>query len=208
MAAQTLGKRLLKELKRGGKKTIVLGLLVLGGFCLWLPQLLKAVTSTNADSTTIPIPQQSTPTVSSNTQGAPQSAPATPGSDWKTLRTRLEDASLAQPATFDELVPDPFDRHWIRQQMASKKAQSDHGPSPISDPINTLICSATLVGPNLRAAIIGDKVYQVGQLVPFKGPIQYSLKEVHPDGVLLEREGKVVTLKVPQRSVDIDEEGQ
>ncbi|MBI3465462.1 MAG: hypothetical protein HY000_20760, partial [Planctomycetes bacterium] len=86
--------------------------------------------------------------------------------------------------------------------------QPDQGPIPTADPIRSLVCSATLVGPNFRAAIIGDAVYRVGQKVPSKGPIQYVLKEVLPDRVLLEREGRVESLRIHPHSVDDDQEGQ
>ena len=201
MAAQNLGRRLIKELKRGGKKTIVLGVLLLGGACTWGPQLWRLIVSRNAESVPSQAGGQPAPPTAGNMPAAASSA-ATPASDWKSLQSRLENASLAQPETFNELVRDPFDRDWIRELDAQKRVPSEQAVATSADPLHDLVCSSTLVGPQFRAAIIGDKLYQIGQKVPRDGPIQYVLKDVLPDRVLLERDGKVTPLEIPRPALD------
>src|SRR2546425_1568935 len=103
MAAQNLGKRLIRDIKREGKKTAVLGLLLLGGLGIWLPQLWNRITASEAVPTNSRDRGNPSLPISSHTQAAPAPQPASPESDWNSLRSRLENASLVQPVTFDEL---------------------------------------------------------------------------------------------------------
>lgn len=211
MAAQNLGKRLFKELKREGKKSAILAVLLAGGACLWLPNVWKSIarrpssstaagsSSTAAGSAT----RASTPTAPKTPPVATPShsgdAPASTGDDWTSLRSRLDNASLIQPVPLDELVRDPFSRDWIRTaETTTKNTAAPVAPPPV-DPIHTLICSSTIVGPSFRAAIIDNEFYEVGQMVPADGPVQYMVKDILKDQVLLERDGKVTPLKVPDR---------
>ena len=115
------------------------------------------------------------------------------------MRSRLENASLIQPVPLDELVRDPFSRDWIRAiELSTKATAAPAAPAP-ADPIYTFVCSSTIVGPDFRVAIIDSEIYEVGQMVPADGPIQYVLKDILKDRVLLERDGKVTPLKVPER---------
>lgn len=204
MAAQNLGKRLIKELKREGKKSAILALLFVGGACLWLPQLWKNLanrhSSATADHSTA---KANTPTASKSptiaTPSHSNDATASSGEDWTSLRSRLDNASLIQPVPLDELVRDPFSRDWIRAiELSTKTTAAPAAPAP-ADPIYTLVCSSTIVGPDFRVAIIDSEIYEVGQMVPADGPIQYVLKDILKDRVLLERDGKVTPLKVPER---------
>ena len=43
MAGQSFGKRLVKEFQRGGKKSIVLAVLLVIGLCIWGPMLWRKV---------------------------------------------------------------------------------------------------------------------------------------------------------------------
>jgi hypothetical protein len=152
----------------------------------------------------------STPTTSKTataTSSHSSDATASTTEDWSSLRSRLDNSSLIQPVPLDELVRDPFSRDWIRAtETPTKNTAAPVAPAP-ADPIYTLVCTSTIVGPDFRAAIIDNEIYEVGQIVPADGPVQYVLKDILKDGVLLERDGKVTPLKVPERiSIKAQEE--
>lgn len=202
MASQRLGKRLAKEIQRGGMKSIVLGLLLLAGSYFWIPMLLRVVS---------PIRDESTPAAAASkpdTKISPKVIPSQTGTvanrlsaDWKTLQRRLESMATLQPVTLDELVRDPFDQEWIRgKKRLMEVIKPDMEITSHRDPIRSLGCSGTLVGEQGSAAVIGDEVYRLGQEVPRKGTVRYVLKEIRLDRVVLERAGKEIEIpvKLPQ----------
>ena len=198
--AQKLSKRLVAEFKRGGKKTIVLGLLVLVGLYFWVPMLWK-----RGDAK--PVQKSPTAATTQTKPAAPPPAAEQPAKsgrapDWKALRSRVESAAVTHPTDLDDLVRDPFDREWIRQKTPTAAAPKTD-PTPNADPIKRLACSSILLGPDYRAAIIGEHTYRVGEMVPRDEPSQYQylLKEVRDDRVLLERDGDIVELEIPKPRV-------
>lgn len=210
MAGQSFGKRLLKEFQRGGKKSIVLALLLLVGSYFWAPMLWRKA----FPKSETPPPAATATVASSKTDSAGRQAGASPTSlstaiDWKSLYRRVEKSSLIQPVALDELVRDPFDREWVRQMKPVVIMQEKEIPTE-SDPLRTMVLSAILAGADGGAAVINDVAYRVGQKVPEKGPIRYVLKEIRQDRVFLERAGKLEELSLndtaiaPSESLDQD----
>ena len=212
MAGQSFGKRLVKEFQRGGKKSIVLSLLLVVGLCIWGPMLWRKVFPKQEAAATVATASktssQKDPAGQQNT-AAPTSAPQVV--EWKSLYRRLEEASLIQPVALDELVRDPFDREWVREKKKPVVSKPERGIPPEGDPLGKLVLSAILAGADGGAAVINDMVFRIGDEVPPDGSIRYVLKEIRQDRVLLERAGKleVLTLKdtiLPtKKSVDQDQ---
>jgi hypothetical protein len=196
--AQNLGAKLVGELKRGGKKTIVLALLIPVSAYFWVP-LLKGSSDDDPPPPTTGADKKATASsdVPTSTKGS-TSTSAKPD-DWKKLQTRLDELPLFKPAPIDNLVRDPFDRGWIDQKLARLRSQAAADTVAAEDPINRLELSGVVVGPSGGAAIIGEAVYRVGQRVPEEGPIQYTLKTVERARVVLERDGKTFELALKQK---------
>ncbi len=204
MAAPTLAKRLVKELQRGGKKTVVLGLLLLGGLYFWLPMLWKAVAPKPADpaqSAATSAPAMATNDVDPDEDAAPPSAVATV--EWKSLIRRLENVPLLEPVALDELVRDPFDLGWIREKQAPPPTVTTEPAAPaVADPLTAMALSGVLVSSSGGAAIINSRVYRIGDEIPRDGPVRYVLKHILPDKVVLEREGNSFEMKVARKQAD------
>jgi hypothetical protein len=200
--AQNIGTKLAAEMKRGGKKTVVLLLLLPISAYFWLP-LLKG-----SDEPEPPPTKASADKPATATDGAAKTTPnagdtaktaAATADDWKKLQTRLDELPLFKPTAMDELVRDPFDRDWITQRIHELQALASANTVAAEDPINRLELSGVVVGPGGGAAIIGETVYRVGQRVPEEGPIQYTLKTVERAKVVLERDGKTFELVLKQK---------
>ena len=199
MAAQNLAKRVATEIKRGGKKSIALGLLVLFGLYFWLPMFGKGSGSNSKSSSAAPT-NAKTPKQQPTPIAGPDPSPQTTRSDvdWKTLRARLNDSTVLGPVAMDERARDPFERDWIREKVPKIEPNKDADGPDSPDPSKSLVCSSILVGPSIRLAVIGDDTCQVGDKIPSKGPVQYRIKEILEDRVVLERDGDEVTLHLKE----------
>ncbi len=212
MAASIAGNRLLKELKRGGKKTFVLAALLLVGVVIWVPMIWGAVfgksegkagSASKATSSKVEAGAGAKKESTSQTTEEPAKPTATV-TDWKSLYRRLEKSSMLQPVTLDDVVRDPFDQEWIRE-LKRPAAKVDSDTPSDQDPIRSMELTATLAGNKEGAAIIGDRTYRVGDEVPKKGPIRYVVKEIRQDRVLLERAGHVVEIRMKDSGVGTEE---
>ena len=191
-------KRLGKELERGGKKTVVLGVLLVGGMYFWIPMLGKAL---------FPNRRAPTPKARSVAAAATGNAPATvkpngttPSVEWQILYQRLQSAQAIQPLALDELVRDPFDQSWIREKTAPPSVAKSESAPAVANPLDSMAVSAILVGTDGGSAIINDVVYRRDDYVPRQGPVRYVLKAIFSDRVVLELEGSTFELKVANRA--------
>ena len=197
MAASSFGKRVLKEFQRGGKKSIVLTLLLLVGLFFWAPMLWRVIfpkrdTSPSATGTAKITPK--TEATTQTTASTQTNMLAT--MDWRSLYRRLDKSSLIQPLALDDIVRDPFDPEWVRAKRKPPEVKTEVGSSAESNPLGTLVLSAILYAGQNSAAIINDVVYRIGQEVPERGRIRWVIKDVRPDRVLLERAGKIDELRL------------
>jgi len=211
MVGQNFGKRLAKEFQRGGKKSIVLALLLLVGLGIWGPMLWRKVFPKRETAAKADTPAKANPKPESAGQQTAASPASTPSTiEWKSLNRRLEKSPLIQPLALDELVRDPFEQEWVREKTKPVLTKPVTPIPSESDPLRTLVLSAVLAGGGGSAAVINDVVYRVGQEVPENGAIRYLLKEIRQDRVFLERGGKLEelplndTTRIPSESVDQD----
>jgi hypothetical protein len=192
MAGQSFSKRLVREFQRGGKKSIVLALLLVVGLCIWGPMLWRKIFPKQDAAATIAPASKSNPAKDQAGQlTAAASTSDAPDIEWKSLHRRLEDASLIQPVSLDEIVRDPFDREWFRAKKKPVVAKPEIELPPEGDPLRNLELTAVFAGPDGGAAVINDLVFRIGEEVPPEGPIRYVVKEIRKDRVLLERSGKL-----------------
>jgi hypothetical protein len=195
MAGQNLGKRLVKEFQRGGKKSIVLALLLVGGLCIWTPMLWRKIFRKGGSPPATAAAKRESPSPRPADQQTTVAAPATTAPvEWKSLYRRLEKSPLIQPLPLDELVRDPFENEWVREKTKPIVSNPEPESKPVEDPLRGLVLSAVLAGGDGGAAVINDIVYRIGQKVPEKSAIQYVLKDIRKDRVLLDRAGKVEEL--------------
>lgn len=193
MAEPGLGTRLAAEFKRSGKKTgILLGLLVLGSY-YWLP-LLKGALRVGSNQTEPAAP--STATASSLEKATAESAPGkpvSPGDDWRSLRRRVSQSKLIEPATPDAAARDPFDAAWLKRE-ADLMAKAATTP-PVRPRRPTL--STIVVGPDVRMAIIDGNTLREGDAVPSSDADHpWRVREIARDRVILHRDGETMPLEL------------
>ncbi len=203
---QAFLQKLVLELKRGGKKTIFLSVLLIAGSYFWIPMLWNALAPSSTATATAgadaaPVsstsaamgPTAATPVRSS---GAPASADETPrvATDWRVIRQRLQTLPVFQPVGSDEWTRDPFDQAWMRHDTAEAELSEPEPARAPEPPAARLVLSSTLVGSRIRGAIINNKVYRVGQEIDESN--HAVVKDILPDRVLLERNGEEVWVEV------------
>jgi len=201
MASSTLLQRLQAELKREGKKTAVLALLLLVGLWFWLPPLYhrlfhsaQAETPASTQKSRRPASGKSaSQSAEKQTEKDNEAAAAT---DWRVRRERLDNLAILQPADWNEQLRDPFSSDWIDQQVAERKQAAKTKPALN---LNKVKVSSTVVGPGISAAIINDQIYKVGDRFPHK-PIQglptLTVVDIQADCVVFEYEGKRYTVRL------------
>jgi hypothetical protein len=192
-----LGMDLTKEFRRAGKKSLVLAALFAVGLCIWVPMLWKSVfprRESSAKDTATRTPRATVE--SAKPAGEPPAATDRTAADWKRAYRRVEKSNLVQPLALDELVRDPFDRHWIEEKKKPAPSKPESDLAVEHDPNRFLVLSGTLAGDGGAAAIISDYVYRVGEEVPNQGAIRFVLKEIRRDRVVLERSGTLYELQM------------
>ncbi len=203
MASATLLQRLQAELGREGKKTALLGLLLLVGLWFWLPPLYRRLFGTA---------QAKTAAATEKADWRQELKPAAPAAkvankddseqrnvaEWQVRRERLENLTILQPADWNEHLRDPFDSEWIDRQLAKRKPVEAVKPKPAVE-LSKVRVSSTVVGPGLKAAIINDQIYKLGDRFP-REPTQplptLTIVDIQPNCVVFEHEGKRYTVRL------------
>src|SRR5262245_4387469 len=188
-----------KEFKRAGKKRLVLASLFALGLCIWIPMLWRSLFSKTDSPKRASAGSAALQTANQVTQPSADEPVLNADSaqlDWKRVYRRVERSDLVQALALDELVRDPFEKEWIREKKKPAASKTDAEFAAESDPSRFLVLSATLAGLGGGAAVIGDRVYRLGQEVPDQGPVRYVLKEIRPDRVVLERAGNLFDLRL------------
>ena len=198
--------QLARDMKASAAKTGVLGLLLLVGLYFWLPPLLSAfsggTTATAATPATTAAPASSpTATVPSSSPAATGSASSTPNStttakqphDSAVITKLLREHPLMQPVIAEEIPERPFGLDYDSMPLPLEMVEDSRAeqPPPPSKPkpppiekLDGLTLKSTLVGPTRRAAIINNRLFQEGQMVPWKDK-QLRLESVTRKSVTL-----------------------
>ena len=214
---EQMGKAARKELTRNPKKTILLGVMCLVALYFWAPLLFGR--GEDAPDEVAASEDESLPQPVTASPLAGTTAPAAPTFTWQQLTTWREQDKFAKPASLPPGLRDPF-------LMAGSAPMGD-GVAPgegsqmqpfaaVATPEALgLQLGGTVVGRRTRAATINGKTYSQGAAVAVRqsdgeegsdgsgqsaAPVQFTLREVHPSYVVLERDGSVysLTLKRPE----------
>jgi hypothetical protein len=204
-----LGKRLRRELKANPKKAAVLGLLVIGALCFWAPLLRSWIspgkaTSAAGKSSPAVVPVAGT-LATPTADGAAENK--RPSHSWEQIVALIERDPRTRAATKLPGRPDPFhevvSKEEEQQAAAEKEAKEAKTAEAPLDPQGLgMVLSSTIIGPNRRVALINGKAYPEGGQVVLGGsehPTEFRLTRVHPKGVVLERDGKLFEVNLPDR---------
>ncbi len=204
--------RLTRELKAGGAKTAVLGVLLLVGIYFWVPPVWRALAGPAAATTAEIVPE--TPGTS------PTAEPVTPvpgppvAVAWhEAERLRTED-ELFRSADAAELQANAFvfdggflpidvafgeeDPKAAVAEASETRADADAAEAlaarQAAEPA-PLTLKSTMIGPARRVAIINDRAYSEGMVVSASGR-NWTLLNVEPRRVLLDGEGGTLELRI------------
>lgn len=190
MAPSNFAKRLVAEFRRGGKKSIVLAVLLLIGSYFWISLILRAIAADNGSGLTGDLVHQT----ASGSQ--PQAASALPlDADWRVRKQWLDELPILQPRQWDDQLRDPFSWRWLESISEVRKSPKAVASS-VRD-LGWLKVSSTVVGPRYRAAVINGKIYHPGDLID---DTDHILKDILPEEVVLERDGAQVRVSVVKDS--------
>lgn len=175
MNQATVIQRLFRDLKASAAKTAVLGVLLLVGLCFWVPPLLRAFSSETAATRTTPTDPFGTTATNPASAPSPADAKKKPR-DSAAITKLLQEHPLLQPASVAELPESPFDLNNDQLPLPVLIAEDELDDSlPLPAPpkaklpqkLEGLTLKSTLVGPHRRAALINNRLYQQGELVPW-----------------------------------------
>ena len=207
--------RLQAELRREAKKTAVLALLFLVGLWFWLPPLYRRLRGPAHAQAAVAADQDSSQQTSDQADSGKETPAARrkegegqepDSTDWRVERERLDNLSILQPADWNDHVRDPFSREWISRQVAErKKAEAAKAKTKTEESIqlNKVKLSSTAVGPGMRAAIINDRIYKVGDQFPrepMEGFPTLLVVDISPDSVVFEHKGKRYTVRLERKN--------
>lgn len=204
-----LTKQLRREARTNPKKAAVLGLLALAALYFWAPKLggwvaddpkpnKPPVAGATLDPAPVPTP---VPAVGPSPAQPAPTANAVSTHPW----TRLDEWIRQDPRTTptDQLLGgrDPFTFKAALMHVAEDE------PSKIDRPDLTpqdlrLELSSTVVGPRRRMARIAGQAYEEGETIQVNQddqPVEFQLVEVHPRRIVLQREGALFELVIPQQ---------
>ncbi len=177
--------QLARDMKASAAKTGVLGLLLIVGLYFWLPPLLSAFSG----STTAPA---ATPATTAEPATVPSSSPAATGStsstptptttakqppDSAVINKLLREHPLMQPVIAEEIPEKPFGLDYesmplplemVEDSLAAPPPPPAKPKPPPIEKLDGLTLKSTLVGPTRRAAMINNRLFQEGQMVPWK----------------------------------------
>ena len=195
--------QLARDMKASAAKTGVLGVLLLVGLYFWLPPLLSAFSGGPTATAATPATVASSPAaeVPSSSPASTGSASPTPNStttakqppDSAVIAKLLREHPLMQPVNAQEVPEKPFGLDYDSMPLPveiEKDSLADllpPPPKPLPPPIERLdglTLKSTLVGPTRRAAMINNRLFQEGQMVPWKNK-QLQLESVTRKSVTL-----------------------
>jgi hypothetical protein len=195
--------QLARDMKAFAAKTGVLGVLLLVGLYFWLPSLLSAFsggTSATAapPATVTSSPTTTTPSNSPASTGSPSSLPnAAPTTkqpaDSVAITKLLHEHPRMPPVNAEQLPEKPFGLDYesmplpveiVEDALAEPPPAPSKPKLPPIEKLDGLTLKSTLVGPTRRAAMINNRLFQEGQMVPWKDK-QFRLESVTRKSVTL-----------------------
>ncbi len=190
-------------MKASAAKTGVLGLLLLVGFYFWLPPLLSAFSGGTSATSPAPATVASSPaaTATSSSPAGTSSTSSTPNPtttdkqphDSAVISKLLREHPLMQPVSAEEIPEKPFGLDYDSMPLPveiveDSLAEALPPPSKLKPPpiekLDGLTLKSTLLGPTRRAAMINNRLFQEGQMVPWNDK-QLRLESVTRKSVTL-----------------------
>ena len=196
----SLGKRLQRELKASPKKAGALGLLCLVAIYFWLPLL-----TGNKDKTeTAKAPTVKSAAVVTATPAAVTETDKTKEifaapswrqlKDWIQRDPRRASARVAGGRRDPFVTPAPPPKEIVIAKETKPEPEADVTPQSAK-----LVLTSTLVGGKHRVAVINGKQYKVGQTIrgqANKADVQFTVTDISPRIVVVERQGRKYELKL------------
>jgi hypothetical protein len=212
-------KQLSRDLKKNPGKAAALGVLVVVMIWFWLPLIYKPEPKPPAapPTATAAATPAATATTTTSTSAAPTTTPLAnegPKLPWRDVAKWIGQDPLmtASPVTFEERGgTNPFVISPKLVQLAidnAKKEQEDQQKQDDQNPVATppvvaatptdlgLDVASTMIGRQRRSAMINGKVYKEGSAITNKAGLTFTLLEVQPTRVVLERNKQKFELKI------------
>jgi len=207
---QRLAKQLRREMAANPKKAAMLGVLALVALYFWAPLVSGWFSAGSAETVeslaALPAPVYPAMPGESAYPAGPVATVAMVAPRWRDLVDWIEQDPRMQSAALAAGTRDPFVAP--QKKSATEMAQTPPKENPLPVLTNltpaslNLVLTSTIVGPELRVARINGQTYKTGEileLIKDGHEIQFTLVEIGPKEVILQREGQRFSLKLTPR---------
>lgn len=199
--------KLAKDLTANGKKTALLGVLLIVGMFIWIPQLSRTFNSSAHYAVATPAPQIAPPSAIS---ADPPASGEKPAWTWNQLSDWLEQGEYTRSIPPPSGTPNPFEGP-KEEDPPQVTIQPVLDPlPPVTAPIQpsapsaneylpappTLVLKSTLQGKQMRGAVINDRYYSEGESIE-TDEATYILDQVEPRRVILRDGNQSFELLIP-----------
>ena len=202
-----------REIATNRKQAGVLALLLVVAIWFWIPlvakwfgkpatAVAKASPATEAAGKSagsrVPAPaEKHQPIKTASAISTDAASAALPTHPWRQLVTWIEHDPRTVPAAGLSSGRDPFQRP-TTPATETKVILPPAKPRDATPADAGLVLTSTIVGHGQRAALIGGRIYDEGNLVPSRnGRGEFVVIEIRPRAVILEQNAKRYTLSLP-----------
>jgi len=203
MSDSSLIQKLRKEIAGNGKKAAILGLLLVVGLFVWIPQIGRLLSGSKEFAvspapTTTPLPSA----ISADQQTSTSSSLT-----WQQLADNIDRNDFLHPvppssgirSPFGEQPPEPEveivniddPEPLVIEQPPPKPVQTELLPAP-----SQLVLKSTLQGKSTRGAVINGRYYREGETLESE-QTSYTLSRVEPRRVILQSGDQFFELLIP-----------
>jgi hypothetical protein len=196
-----LGKQLRREVQANPKKAVLLGVLAVVALYFWAPLVFRW-TGHGSSGATAQVQVTPSPAAVAEVPAA-VTKPKTVSAErhkWHELVQWMEADGRTKPAAPLAAACNPFRIPVLRPQVVEQPKPRPKAEPAIAPQSVGLVLSSTIVGPDRRVARISGRTYAEGSSVKAVtkdgGRIAYTLVDIEPRQVLLQRLGVVYELRI------------
>ena len=202
MTAEKLKRQMVREIKAKPVKAVILGVSLLVASYFWVPLLLgRSGVDATTQSPTIAVAA----TVADQPQQKRTTAEQSAAFSWRQLDSWMNADRMMTATSHIGLVRNPFASSLFADEKKSTEPSGSGLTSRESTPDDLhLVLTSTVVGNGRATALISGKAYKVGQRIEKMAGgtmLAFTLAEIHPRRVILERGEYRYELRLSQTSM-------
>lgn len=201
-----LGRRLRREASGNPKKVWALGILLLVAGTAWLRLMAGWMSAESPDGATSG--PSTAATAADATPASPSEVKPKPFGSWRTIANAIDADALMQSADLASTIrgrESPFQKPpGLDAEREDAAAPAEVIPDRRKPSEVGLVLDSTVVGRRKSTALINGRVYQPGRKIAAADGLVFTLLQVHPKRVILERDGRQYELSLPSGGMQVN----